>query len=301
MNCVPAQMAMPVFLKVMPFEVVVVGGLDVEQVEVAAAVEDHFAVARRLDHDRLLRRAVGRQVIRPLERRRRVDRGLVGVVLPLIRVGAGVDQDDVARLHARPSARRGVAGAAVVVVGAHDAGERRFGLRTGVADRIDVIDLAARGRLRLGTRADGDRLRRVRGRTADAVRIGQHEARLVGGVGLEVEDAAGEHVRRDEVEHVRLRDPLALQAQQRHARLPRGLAGLPVGHVHARIAIGVAVDQPLEAEVDERRRIDDELAGGDPGIGQRLRRRLLGRAGAAEQKREARGGNSMSGHHKGGF
>ena len=38
-----------------PLEVVVVGGLDVEQVEVAAAVEDHLAVARRLDHDRLLR------------------------------------------------------------------------------------------------------------------------------------------------------------------------------------------------------------------------------------------------------
>ena len=37
-----------------PLEVVVVGGLDVEQVEVAAAVEDHLAVASGLDHDRLL-------------------------------------------------------------------------------------------------------------------------------------------------------------------------------------------------------------------------------------------------------
>ena len=129
MNCVPAQMAMSVFLNVMSLEVVVVGGLDVEQVEVAAAVDDHLAVARGLDHDRLLGRAVGGEVIRALERRRRVDGGLVGVELVAIRVGAGVHQDGVARLHARPSARRGVAGAAVVVVGAHDAGERRLGLR----------------------------------------------------------------------------------------------------------------------------------------------------------------------------
>ena len=156
MNCVPAQIAMSVFLKVMPFEVVVVGGLDVEQVEVAAPVDDDLAIARRLDHDRLLRRAVGGEVVGPFERRRRVDGRLVGVELVSIRVGAGVNQHRVAGLHARPSARCGVAGAAVIVVGAHDAGERRFGLRTGVADRIDVIHLAALGRLRFGTRADRD-------------------------------------------------------------------------------------------------------------------------------------------------
>ena len=142
-------------------EVVVVGGLDVEEIEVAAPVDDDLAVARRLDHDRLLGRAVGGQVIGPFERGGGVDGGLVGVELVAIRVGAGVDQDHVARLDARPSARRGVAGAAVIVVGAHDAGERRFGLRARVADRIDVIDLAALGRPRLGTRAHGHRPGRI--------------------------------------------------------------------------------------------------------------------------------------------
>ena len=58
MNCVPAQIAMLRVPERDAFEVVVVGGLDVEQVEVAAAVEDHLAVARGLDHDRLLGRAV---------------------------------------------------------------------------------------------------------------------------------------------------------------------------------------------------------------------------------------------------
>ncbi len=120
-----------------------------------------LAVARRLDHDRLLGGAVGGQVIGAFERGGGVDGGLVGVELVAIRVGAGVDQDRVARLDARPSARRGVAGAAVIVVGAHDAGERRFGLRAGVADRIDVIDLAALRRPRLRTRAHGHRPGRI--------------------------------------------------------------------------------------------------------------------------------------------
>ena len=80
-----------------PFEVVVVGRLDVEQVEVAAAVDDHLAVARGLDRDRPLRRAVRSQVIRPLERRRRVDRRLVRVQLVAVGVRAGVHQDRVAR------------------------------------------------------------------------------------------------------------------------------------------------------------------------------------------------------------
>ena len=291
MNCVPAQIAMSVFLNVMPFEVVVVGGLDVEQIEVAAAVDDHLAVARRLDHDRLLRRAVGRQVIRPLERRRRVDRRLVGVELVAIRVGAGVHQDRVAGLDARPSARRGVAGAAVVVVGAHDAGERRLGLRAGVADRIDVIHLAALGRLRLGTRADGDRLGRVRGRPAHAIRIGQHEARFIRGVRLEIEDAAREHVRRHEREHVRLRDPLALQPQQRHAGLPRAVAGFPVRHVDFGVAIRIAVDPPFEAEVDQRRRFDDEFAGRDASA---AAGGCCAAPTLAEQNREAGGGKPMA-------
>ena len=35
---------------------------------------------------------------------------------------------------------------------------------------------------------------------ADAIRIGHHEARFVGGIGLEIQNAAGEHVRRDDIQ-----------------------------------------------------------------------------------------------------
>ena len=52
-------------------EVGVVGRHDVEEGEVAVAVEDDLAVARRLDDDRPLGRAVGRQVVGALERERR--------------------------------------------------------------------------------------------------------------------------------------------------------------------------------------------------------------------------------------
>ena len=120
------------------------------------------------------------------------------------------------------------------------------------------------GRHRLGTRAHGHRLRRVRRRSADAVGIGHHEARFVGGVRLEIQDAAGEHVRRDQVEDVALVDACSpCRRDQRHRRSPGGLALLAVRDLDAGIAIGVAVDVPFEAEVDERRVLDDELAGRD--------------------------------------
>ena len=171
-------------------------------------------------------------------------------------------QDGVAGLHARPAARRGVAGAAIVVVGAHQARERRFLPLPFIADRIHVIDLAALSRLRLGPGADGNGLRRVRRGTGNPVRIGHDEARFVGRVRLEVEDAAGKHVRQRQVEDVRLDDPLTLQAQQRHGLLPRRLTGLAIRHRDRRVAVGVAFNHPFEAEVDERRRIDDQFAGG---------------------------------------
>ena len=47
---------------------------------------------------------------------------------------------------------------------------------------------------------------------------------------------------------------------------PRRLALFPERHLDARVAIGVAVDVPLEAEVDERRMLDHELAGRHPDV-----------------------------------
>ena len=118
-------------------------------------------------------------------------------------------------------------------------------------------DAATGIRLWLRSRAHGhDSLRWP----ADALRIRHDEARLVRRVGLEIEDAAREHVRRDDV-HARLGvDPLALEPQQRQRRLPLARARLPERHLHARVAIGVALDEPLESEVDERGRLDEQLA-----------------------------------------
>src|SRR3954451_5526960 len=45
-----------------PLEVVVIGGLDIEQVKVAVAVKYDVTIARRLDRDRFFRRAAGREV-----------------------------------------------------------------------------------------------------------------------------------------------------------------------------------------------------------------------------------------------
>ena len=161
-----------------------------------------------------------------------------------------------------------------------------------------MIDLAAHGRLRLRPGADRHGLRRVRRRSVDAVRIRHHEARFVGGVWLQVEDAAGKHVGQDQVEDVRLGDALALQAHERHPVLPGCLARLAIRHRHRRIAVGIAFDQPFEAEVDERRGIDDELSGRDPGAGGRRRRRGLPKsADAHEEDDHATDGESRCAAH----
>src|SRR6185436_2815160 len=113
----------------------------------------------------------------------------------------------------------------------------------------------------LGTRPHGDGLCRVRRGPSDAVGIREDEARFVGSVRLEVEDAAREHVRRDQVPRILLIDPLALQPQQREALLPVAGPLFAIRDVHAGVAVVIARDEPLEAEIDERWMIDDKLAG----------------------------------------
>ena len=247
MNCVPAQIAIFVFRNVMPFEVVVVGGLDVEQIEVVAAVEDHLAVAGRLDHDRFLRRALRREVVGPFERRRRVDRRLVAVELVVIRVGAGVDQDRVARLDARPSARRRVAGAAPVVVGAHDAFERRLDLLALPLRRIHVIRLAAFGRHRLRTRAHRHDLRRVRRGppTPSGSVITKRASYAVPGSRSRMLPANMFGVTR--LKTLRWNTCSPCSRSSGIACAPRGLTLLAIRDLDARIAIRIAVDVPLEA------------------------------------------------------
>jgi len=88
-----------------------------------------------------------------------------------------------------------------------------------------------------------------------------YEARLVRGARFQIEDAAGKHVRRHRVEHVPLIGLFAMEPHERQRLLPGRLALLPEGHVDARISIGIAVDTPLESEVDERGVFDHEFAG----------------------------------------
>ena len=122
-----------------------------------------------------------------------------------------------------------------------------------------MIDLAARGRLRLGARAHRDDRARVL--PLDAVGIGQHEARFVLGAGLEIEDAAGKHVRRHVLERV-LVDALVADAQQRQA-LPSRSARRSCGRTTATVALRLSSPSMRHSKPSEmqRRRFGDELAG----------------------------------------
>src|SRR5205823_5727355 len=46
----------------------------------------------------------------------------------------------------------------------------------------------------------------------------------------------------------------------RKPALPLGIALFPIGDLHRRIAVVIPLDEPFESQIDERRRIDDELA-----------------------------------------
>ena len=110
----------------------------------------------------------------------------------------------------------------------------------------------------LGSRANGhDAL----SRPAHAVGIGHDETGFVRRIGFEVQDAAGKHVRRNHVDARFGVDPLPAEAQQRQCRFPLARARLPVGHLDGRVAVVVSLDEPLEAEIEERRRFDHELPG----------------------------------------
>jgi hypothetical protein len=98
--------------------------------------------------------------------------------------------------------------------------------------------------LRLLARAHGhDAL----GIAADAVGVREREAHFVLGTLVELEHAAREHVRRRVVQRLDVVSALVMHAQQRQALLPVALAGTPVSDRDGRVAVGVALDVPLEA------------------------------------------------------
>jgi hypothetical protein len=210
-----------------------------------------------------------------------------------------VNHDDVTRLHAGGPGVLVVVVRRAHVVRAHQPGERRFLLLPLPVDRVHVIGLPARGRLRLLPRAHGHVFRRL---ALHAVGIRQREPAFVFRVWIEIEHAAREHVGDDVVEReprqqrvVRRErrtavDPFVLKAQQRQTLLPDGLALLSVRDVDLRVAVVVAHDFPVEAQRQERRRLDRELTRG----GRRLR--LRARGNQHEQRRQRQAGPDLSNH-----
>ena len=187
-------------------------------------------------------------------------------------------QQRVAWPHARPPGSGPVGAGAPEVVGAHQALVGRLDLRAAVAGRIYMEYAAAGIGHGLGPCAHGQG---AHGRAADAIRIAQREARLIRSVRLQVQDAAREHRRHQHV-HLRLAvDAFAAQPEQWLRRFPVAAARLAIGDFDFRVAIGVAVDEPLEAQVLQRGWINQQLAGQHP---VRIGRRTRGRRGCAAAK-----------------
>ena len=89
------------------FEIIVVPTHQVEKILAAVAIEDHFAIARALDDDRFFGRAAGGEVVGAVERSAVGGDGAVEAAIDeaIVLVDAGVDENDVARLHARRKSR----------------------------------------------------------------------------------------------------------------------------------------------------------------------------------------------------
>jgi hypothetical protein len=124
--------------------------------------------------------------------------------------------------------------------------------------RIDVKRAATRVWHWFGARANDECALRF---AAHTIGIRHGEPDLVRRVGLEIENAAGEHVRHNHVDARFAVDAFALEAQQRQRRLPVRLAPLAERHGDGRIAVVVALHEPFEPEIQERRRLDHQLAG----------------------------------------
>jgi hypothetical protein len=78
-----------------------------------------------------------------------------------------------------------------------------------------------------------------------------------------------------------MRSPFSRSNGMRGA--PRAGPGLSKRHLDGRRPVGVAFDEPLEAEVDERRRLDEEFAGSHRICALRLRGRVRGGGDACDE------------------
>ena len=255
------------------FEVLIVAAHQVEEVLAAVPIEDHLAIARALDHDGFFGRAALGQVIGSIEDISHGEitgpRRAIHVMEAVAHIQAGVDQNRVARLNARRKSVLVIEMRQAHVVGGHQTGERRLLLGSGPPDRIDMINVPAFAGLGLAPRTHRDYPLGVAGH---AIRIGKHEAALVFGIGIEIENTAGKHVRsgipKQRVSSRvcsawpgRSADLLTLQPHQRQRWPPIGFSFLPIGGLYLGVAVIVACDPPLKAQRDQRRRLGRELPG----------------------------------------
>ena len=233
-------------------EVVVVGDLGIEEVEVAIAVENYLSVPGAFDYNRLLRGASCGQIVGTFHRSGGIDGPVTCVVLRMVFVKAGMHQDGVAGFDPGTARRYCVAPAAVVVVGTHEPVERRLKSGPFIVRWVNVVDLPSRGGHRLGAGPHLNHLSQCLACLPHySVGIRQDEAGLVASVRLQVQNASGKHVRRDYVEDALvLINPFTLEPHQGQALFPAGLALFAVQNFDGGVPVIVALDYPFEAQID---------------------------------------------------
>ena len=243
-------------------EILIIRAHDIEQHLVVIAVEDDPAVAGRLDGNGFVRRAALRQVIGAVPGGAAtflvVGVHFVAVVETVVFIGPGVDQDGVARLHAR---QRGVAPVTADrshVIGRQQAAESRLLPGACVTRRIDVVHVSAGIGHGFGARVDGYTMLFF---TADAVRIRDGETYFVPGCRCQVENTAGEHIRGRVIDGPGQEGAFTMQPQQRQSPGPFAVAGPAVLNIDGGIAVGIAVDIPFETERDQGGGFDHKLTG----------------------------------------
>ena len=256
-------------------KVVVTGTHEIKESLAAIAIENHFAIAGGFNRNGLFRRAALRKVVSAVKQVAHGEitgAGLsVHVMEPVADVKTGMDEDHVARLHARRESVLVVKMRQSGVVSRHEAGEGGLLLRASPVDRVDVVDFAALRGLGFSARTHSDNLFPA---TADAIGIGQQEPAFIPSIRVQIENAAHKHVGRGVLKK-RVAGGRAFHASgtgcdshlfrlrphQRKSLAPGLFALATVSNVNMSIAIGVTCDLPFKSEGDQGRRLDDKRAG----------------------------------------
>ena len=83
--------------------------------------------------------------------------------------------------------------------------------------------------------------------TANSIGIRHDELCLVRRIRIEIQDAACKHVGSNDIHLGRLINPFTFQTEKGQCRFPRRLAFLPVRYGYRRVAILIALNEPLES------------------------------------------------------